>query len=497
MAPTPQRPLPKPVSPEEQPIINSPFYLPEYHWPLNSATKAFAPAVDGRRMAQNMPPVAGSRGKRRGTPQPGNIGVNWEELKLVNQVRQGVSAWRQSGYPDTTSTTRELINHWTDREEFPLYFAQIDAVLIHIYLRETSPTDITQELERINLKRNDGIDRIAHKMATATGKTPVMAMLILWQAANQYASGQENPKFVRRFLLLTPGLTVRERLQDSLDPRNPNNDWKTFNLIPPGDLWEPALASAGVKIANYHQLDPRTLGLRPSDKGQLVIDGGSRPTTPEELDSRVETPAEVVERIADGKTQRGNILVINDEGHHCHRGDPDRPNQSDTQWFTGIRQSGRRGPRGPRPPTPPDVLSVSGGFLYCFNRCYHPSRLVSVQTPWSLAAPRSPQFRFRLHQGRRGARSPSSIQEGRVVRPCLAAALRPSSPLDWLLAVEDSALHPDPSRLLWPRLTSPGPSPTVAGAVVPIPSGQPQRSPRVSYASFPRSPPDLPTHMSG
>ena len=107
-----------------------------------------------------------------------------------------------------------------------------------------------------------------------------------------------------------------------------------------------------------------------------------------------------------------------------------------------LAQSGRRGPRGPRPPTPPDILSVSGGFLYCFNRCYHPSRLVSVQTPWSLAAPRSPQFRFRLHQGRRGARSPSSIQEGRVVRPCLAAALRPSSPLDWLLAVEDSALHP-------------------------------------------------------
>ena len=338
MAPTPQRPLPKPVSPEEQPIINSPFYLPEYHWPLNSDTKAFAPAACGRRTAQNMPPVAGSRGNRRGTPQPGNIGVNWEELKLVNQVRQGVLAWRQSGYPGTTSTTRELINHWTDRDEFPLYFAQIDAVLTHIYLRETRPTDITKELERINLKYNDGIDRLAHKMATATGKTPVMAMLILWQAANQYASGQENSKFVRRFLLLTPGLTVRERLQDSLDPRNPNNDWKTFNLIPPGDLWEPALASASVKIANYHQLEPRTLGLRPSDKGQLLIDGGSRPTTPEELDSRVETPAEMVERISDGKTQRGNILVINDEGHHCHRGDPDRPNQSDTQWFAGIRQ---------------------------------------------------------------------------------------------------------------------------------------------------------------
>ena len=337
MALTPLELLPEPLSPEAQPIINSPFYPPQYHWPLNSDTKAFAPPANGRRSAQNMPPVAGSRGTRQRRPQPGNIGVAWEELKLVNRIRQEVADWRDAGYPGVTTTTRDLINHWIDREEFLLYFAQIDAVLTHIYLRETCPPDITKELERINLKFNDGVDRIAHKMATATGKTPVMAMLILWQAANHYASGQEDSRFVRRFLLLTPGITVRERLQDSLDPRRPNNDWKTFNLIPLGDLWEPALTSASVKIANYHQLEPRTLGLKPSDKGQLLIDGGSRPTTPEELDARIETPAEIVERIADGKTQRGNILVINDEGHHCHRGDPDKNNQSDTQWFLGIR----------------------------------------------------------------------------------------------------------------------------------------------------------------
>ena len=329
--------LPEPLSPEAQPIINSPFYPPQYHWPLNSDTKAIAPAANGRRSAQNMPPVAGSGGTRRRRTQPGNIGVAWEELKLINRIRQEVADWRDAGYPGVTTTTRDLINHWTDREEFPLYFAQIDAVLTHIYLRETRPLDITKELERINIQYNDGFDRMAHKMATATGKTPVMAMLILWQAANHYASGQQDSQFVRRFLLLTPGITVRERLQDSLDPRQPKNDWKTFNLIPPGDLWEPALTSASVKIANYHQLEPRILGLKPSDKGQLLIDGGSRPTTPEELDARIETPAEIVERIADGKTQRGNILVINDEGHHCHRGDPDKKNQSDTQWFLGIR----------------------------------------------------------------------------------------------------------------------------------------------------------------
>ena len=141
-------------------------------------------------------------------------------------------------------------------------------------------------------------------MATATGKTPVMAMLILWQAANHYASGQEDTRFVRRFLLLTPGITVRERLQDSLDPRSPNNDWKTFNLIPPGDLWEPALTSASFKIANYHQLDPRTLGLKPSDKGQLLIDGGLRPTTPEELDARIETRPKSSRELPTAKPKR-------------------------------------------------------------------------------------------------------------------------------------------------------------------------------------------------
>ena len=224
MAQAHQNLLPTTLTPEEQPIINSPFYPPDYHWPLNSNTKAFAPVAPGRRTAQNMPPVAGSKGTKQRQPQLGDIGVAWEELKLVNLIRQGVTEWREAGYPGTTTVTKDLINHWTDREEFPLYFAQIDAVLTHIYLLETRPTEITRELERINNQHNDRMERIAHKMATATGKTPVMAMLILWQAANHYASGQDDHRFVRRILLLTPGLTVRERLQQSLDPRVPNND---------------------------------------------------------------------------------------------------------------------------------------------------------------------------------------------------------------------------------------------------------------------------------
>ena len=56
MALTPLELLPEPLSPEAQPIINSPFYPPQYHWPLNSDTKAFAPPANGRRLARTTQP---------------------------------------------------------------------------------------------------------------------------------------------------------------------------------------------------------------------------------------------------------------------------------------------------------------------------------------------------------------------------------------------------------------------------------------------------------
>ena len=91
-----------------------------------------------------------------------------------------------------------------------------------------------RKLQEINDRYNEGIHRIAHKMATATGKTPVMAMLILYHTANHRAATPDDHRFTRRFLVITPGLTVRERLQDSLDPGHEDSDWKAFNLVPPG-----------------------------------------------------------------------------------------------------------------------------------------------------------------------------------------------------------------------------------------------------------------------
>ena len=187
--------LAKPLTPEEQPIINSPFYPPEYHWPLNSDTKAFAPVAPGRRTAQNMPPGGGFQQGQENHCTTRKYRRSLGRSQARQPDTSGSRRMASGRIPGTTTTTKDLINHWTDREEFPLYFAQIDAALTHIYLLETRPTEITRELERINKQYNDRMERLAHKMATATGKTPVMAMLILWQAANHYASGTGRPSF--------------------------------------------------------------------------------------------------------------------------------------------------------------------------------------------------------------------------------------------------------------------------------------------------------------
>lgn len=331
--------LPQPSDPVREPIINSPYGVPEWRWQLDSSTKAYAPALAGRRESQNIPPVAGSRKLRGRQSFPGEMGVRWAPLQLVNDIRASVLSWQEAGYPGVTPTTWELINHWTDEEACQPYFAQLDAVLIHIYLHEVASEPIKRKIQEINDLYNDGIHRIAHKMATATGKTPVMAMIILYHTANHLKAAPDDHRFTRRFLVITPGLTVRERLQDSLDPGHEDSDWKAFNLVPPGDQWEQSLSAASVNVINYHQMQPKDIEPT-STRQQQLIDGGSDPTTPEELEAKKETPRDVVDRIADGKSQQGSILVINDEGHHCHRGDPDKRNRilQDTQWFEGIRQ---------------------------------------------------------------------------------------------------------------------------------------------------------------
>ena len=329
--------LPQPTAPENEPVINSPYRQPEWHWQLNGQTRAVSPALAGRRRAQNLPPVAGSRNVRQTEAE--GLGIQWPELELVNRIRDRVAAWQEQGCPGITETTRRLIRHWTagadaDGQNYRFYFAQLDAVLTHIYLKEVAPADIVRELAAINDELNDGISRIAHKMATGTGKTLTMAMLILWQVANNRAN-PDDARFVRRFLLLAPGLTVRERLEAGLTPNSPQNDYTEFGILPPGEEWEQALNQAQVCIANEQQLDPQKIADPPGKNASDLLNGGANPPSRQQSPT-TETPAEIAARITDCKSNpHGRVMVINDEAHHCHRGDPRRAPRN-TRWFNGL-----------------------------------------------------------------------------------------------------------------------------------------------------------------
>ena len=91
--------------------------------------------------------------------------------------------------------------------------------------------------ELANDDTNPLLYRIAFKMATGSGKTVVMAMLIAWQALNKLANPQD-ARFSDAFLIVTPGITIRDRLRVLL-PNDPDNYYRKLDVVP-ADLHGPS-----------------------------------------------------------------------------------------------------------------------------------------------------------------------------------------------------------------------------------------------------------------
>ena len=91
------------------------------------------------------------------------------------------------------------------------------------------------------------------KMATGSGKTVVMAMLIAWQALNKLANPQD-ARFSDTFLIVTPGITIRDRLRVLL-PNDPQNYYRQRDIVPAEPLEQ--LGQAKILITNYHAFLPR------------------------------------------------------------------------------------------------------------------------------------------------------------------------------------------------------------------------------------------------
>jgi type III restriction enzyme len=297
----------------QNPIINSPFEEPRRHYRFDDEGITDE-IVSERRISAYFVPIAQPKKKSKDKQLTFE---DWtadriEENRAVNFIRQRVQIWREGGYPAVTNITRRLLEHWknTDRHR-RLFFCQIEALETLIYIIEAAKRYgdqvIHNDLKRFAEDANPELVRTACKMATGSGKTVVMAMIIAWQTLNKLARPQDN-RFSDAFLVVTPGITIRDRLRVLL-PSDPQNYYVALDLVPP-DLKD-ELGKAKVLITNFHAFKRREK-VKAGKLTKQILSGGDDTAF-------TESPGEMVRRVCRGLGNKRNIIVLNDEAHHCYR----------------------------------------------------------------------------------------------------------------------------------------------------------------------------------
>jgi type III restriction enzyme len=303
----------------ENPILNSPFEEPKQHFRFTD-DGITNEVVEARRVSSYFVPIAKPR-KKGGQMA---FDTEWtqdrvEENDFINRVRGRVALWRRGGYLGVSRVTRRLLEYWKrDDRARRLFFCQIEALETIIYLTEVarkSDPSLENELRRENENSNPLLYRIGFKVATGSGKTVVMAMMIAWHTLNKLENPQD-ARFTDAFLIVTPGITIRDRLRVLL-PNDPDTYFRKMDIVPSELLEE--LGKAKIIITNFHAflLHERIAA------GKLTKSILSSRVRGEETGPFTETPDQMVRRVCRELGGKKNIVVINDEAHHCYRHRPD------------------------------------------------------------------------------------------------------------------------------------------------------------------------------
>lgn len=198
------------------------------------------------------------------------------------------------------------------------FFCQVEAVETAIWLTEVAPQPgksgqrFLDHLVKANTEANPELSRLALKLATGAGKTTVMAMLIAWQTINAVRRPNSS-KFTRGFLIVAPGLTIKDRLRVLL-PNDTESYYAHRELVPSDML--PDIAHARIVITNYHAFRLRER-LDVSSGGRRLLQGRGGA----ELQT-LETEGQMLQRVLPELMGLKKILAINDEAHHCYREKP-------------------------------------------------------------------------------------------------------------------------------------------------------------------------------
>ena len=347
----------------ERPILNSPYDYPNRHWELQEGQPT-QNIIENRRRADFITPIPKPKKQKSSEKQPEFIfdeghGLSTKEQQydpnpLINDLRNELEKWRFSSNPidwKVTPETARLLQHWRHHKfnDIRPFFCQIEAAEVVIWLTEVAPQSgktgkkFLQHLEDANGNANPELFRIAIKLATGAGKTTVMAMLIAWQTINAVRRPQSQ-KFTRGFLVVAPGLTIKDRLR-VLQPNDPDAYYASRELVPPDMLND--MKRAKIIITNYHsfKLRDRT---DISKGGRSLLQGRG-----EEINT-LETEGQMIQRVMPDLMGMKNIIVLNDEAHHCYREKPieedlkgdekkeaEKNNMAARIWISGLESINR------------------------------------------------------------------------------------------------------------------------------------------------------------
>ncbi len=331
----------------EKPILNSPYLYPSRHWELDSDGQPTNRLLERRRSADFVSPVpkpkkqTGKKAQQLGLVFEGGFTENgngsagggqlYNPTEFINGVRKQVDAWRQLPPEQwkVTPATARLLQHWRSHAFAGIrpFFCQVEAAETAIWLAEVAPQlgktgkNFLDDIQSANDQANPELLRIALKLATGAGKTTVMAMLIAWQTINAVRQPQSQ-RFTRGFLIVAPGITIRDRLR-VLQPNDPDSYYASRELVPNDML--PDIARAKIVITNYHAFKRRErLNLAAGSRSLLQGRGPALDT--------LETEGQMLQRVMPELMGLKNVLVINDEAHHCYR---ERPNNDELDDLQG------------------------------------------------------------------------------------------------------------------------------------------------------------------
>ena len=354
----------------DNPVLNNPYEEPQYYYDTDmNGNIDYATVINGRRpFGYDVNIVPKKRGEKTFFSQEDFISVD-PNAEFINGIRKEVKAWREAGYPKASRITKELLDFWFNNKErranLRLFFCQREAVETAVWLNEIAERDPNTGNYILNLlgerrhtvSKDDAyvLPRTAFKMATGTGKTVVMAMLILYNYLNKRANPMDT-HYADHFLLCAPGITIRDRLSVlQLDYSQRSNNFERTDyyhqrgLIPPQFEKELGGLNASITIVNYQQFLPRVFSGKhasPLDGKQKWVDG-ELVTQKDKEDYSV-----MLSRILEKGVKGKRIVVINDEAHHCYlprqnkdksltddeKCDLKQENEAAMVWYEGLRQ---------------------------------------------------------------------------------------------------------------------------------------------------------------